>query len=250
MDYSAIFSARASRYVDASVRWPDVRAEEFETYLQSLQLQPGERLLDVPCGVGQLCRLKPASVNFTGLDPAADFVSACASSNVPAVQGSLRASPFVEQAFDVVGSLTGVHHEADRHEIYSEWHRLLCGGGRLVVLDVWQGSGIGEFLNGFVNDWNSLGHCGVFLQDADLQALRSVGFVDVVVREFAYHWRADSDASMHAFMQDLFGLDLRPSLSLMQEAWQQLGWQPSVGECRIPWTLSAVTAKKVRETGR
>lgn len=244
MDYTDIFTGRAGGYATASLRWPEIRSQEFASYFACLGLRAGDRFLDVPCGHGQAFQLVPSDVEYVGLDPAEDFVLACASACAPVVQSNLRHLPFHAQTFHVVGSLTGVHHEIDRREIYSEWFRILRPGGRLVLMDVWVDSRTGVFLNGFVNDWNSQGHQGDFLMKADLDVLRQVGFDQILLSQMDYCWHAPSDAAMHDFMLDLFGLDLQPGLALMRRAWLELGWTPMDAACHIPWTLAAVTATK------
>lgn len=244
MDYSCIFNQRAQSYINASVNWPTVRKHEFVAYLDVLNLKPGERFLDVPCGTGIIAALIDDRVNYSGLDPSGPFVAHCQAQGIPVVKASMRTTGLPDASFDVIGSLTGIHHEAQRAEIYSEWYRLLRPGGRLLLMDVWKGSSSDAFLNGFVHAWSSHGHSGDFVQDADLHALRDEGFVDLAVRQIDYHWCAPSEVAMHDFMQDLFGLDRQPGLSLMLQAWRQLGWQQAVEACRIPWTLAAVSALK------
>lgn len=244
MDYTSIFKERADRYVMASRQWPEIRKEEFSSYLDCLGLHPGEQLLDVPCGLAQVGHLVSPEVGYTGLDPAEDFAVAGGGTGALVVQGNLRCMPFRNHGFDVIGSLTGVHHEVQRTELYAEWLRLLRPGGRLIMMDVWVGSSIDVFLNGFVDRWNSQGHSGHFLQKDDLSALRQVGFDQVVVRQLDYYWRAPSDEEMHAFMLNLFGLDLAPTLPVMQQAWLELGWHKQESGCHLPWSLAVVTASK------
>lgn len=246
MDYSSIFNGRAADYVRASTSAPTIREEEFAAYFDCLQLRPGERFLDAPCGSGQAHLWLPDQVEYLGLDPAPDFVGACVATGIPAVRGDMRATPLQSAFFDVVGSLTGVHHEAQRRTLYAEWWRVLKPGGRLVLIDVWEQSEVGRFLNGFVDTWNSQGHCGDFLSEADLQALESVGFSQLQLHQLRYAWNASSDVSMHRYMLDLFGLDKGPSSDIMCDAWRRLGWVAEQATCRVPWGLAAIIARKPR----
>lgn len=244
MDYSSIFKQRAHRYVAASQRFPEVRAQEFIIYLDCLGLHAGELVLDLPCGLGQAFLLIPPGIEYIGLDPAEDFIVACAGTGAQVVQSGVRHMPFQNNSLDVIGSLTGVHHEIQRTELYAEWFRLLRPGGRLVLMDVWAGSRVDVFLNGFVDRWNSQGHAGYFLQQEDLNGLQRAGFSQVAARQLYYSWHAPTDMDMHTFMTDLFGLDLLPDMPEMKQAWHELGWRQAETGCRIPWSLAVVTANK------
>jgi SAM-dependent methyltransferase len=244
MDYSSIFSDRASRYVVASSRAPDIRANEFRAYLNCLALEACERFLDTPCGSGQAYAWLPDGVSYLGLDPAADFVRACKAVGAPAVQSDMRRTPFQDGYFDVIGSLTGVHHEVDRRSLYAEWWRLLRPGGRLVLADVLAGSKVALFLNGFVAEWNSKGHDGDFLNAGDLADLSAVGFSRQEIQQLSYDWEALSETAMYEFMLDLFGLDRKPDMPKMREAWELLGWRSERGRCKVPWGLVSICAVK------
>lgn len=245
MDYSSIFAARAQRYRDAQVRWPDIRRAELECFATLLGVCAGERILDAPAGNGVLKGYLPSGCDYLALDPAADFVAACREQGLPVQCAPLRNSGLPDGHFDVLGSLTGLHHESRREEVYAEWWRLLKPGGRLVAMDVAVGSAVAGFLNGFVNCWNSQGHAGVFIDQADEQALRQMGFIEVRQVQCEYDWCAADATQMVGFMMDLFGLDRQPSASLMLDA---LAAQLDAG-CRqegyrVPWKLTALLACK------
>ena len=244
MDYSNIFGSRANSYIDASQCWPDTREQELDNFINLLALQPCERLLDVPCGSGLVAKKLAPSIEYLGLDPAQDFVNYCQAQNIPAVQAQMRCTELPSESFDVIGSLTGVHHESNRTELYKEWFRLLKPGGRIVIMDVSKGSPVGLFLNGFVDQWNSAGHQGDFLTELDTQYVTEAGFPTPLINQSSYDWVAANDLAMHSFMLNLFGLDKQPPLAEMQIAWKKLGWQPDEQVCRVPWSLRVIKAYK------
>ena len=249
MDYSAIFGERAGSYVQACELWPEIRSEEFKAYLDKLELQRGERLLDAPCGNGMFAPFVPSFCRYEGLDPAPAFIGACRSVGIQCHASSLRSTGLPCSGFDVVGSLTGIHHEHNRLELYQEWFRLLRPGGRLIVMDVARGSRVAEFLNGFVDRWNSGGHQGDFLGEEDGHCLIGAGFREIAWSDTSYNWSAQNEEDMYAFMIKLFGLDKEPKIAEMQEAWRRLGWHPGSGRCLVPWELRVLSAVKPKESG-
>jgi SAM-dependent methyltransferase len=245
MDYTTIFSGRASRYRDAQQAWPHIRRAELECFVRLLDLKPGEHFLDAPAGNGVVSRYLAPDCHYQALDPAPGFAEDCRALGLQTTCASLRSSGLPAAGFNVVGSLTGVHHEVQREEVYAEWFRLLRPGGRLLVMDVAEGSAVGAFLNGFVHRWNNQGHIGFFLESSDEQALQALGFQQVRRIDCEYDWLADDEAQMLAFMQELFGLDLQPDAGLMAA---ELAATLDAGQVqqgyRVPWGLRALSAYK------
>ena len=104
-----------------------------------LDLPPGARVLDAPCGHGRIARrLAAAGMEVTGVDLTAAYIEqACADPLLPPgavtyVQGDLRALP-VDGPFDAVVcwlNSFGYYDDADCHRVLAEFHRVLRPGGR------------------------------------------------------------------------------------------------------------------------
>ena len=118
-----------------------------------LNPQPGERLLDVAGGTGDIARRfvqaadrvrerrggEPASavicdINaemlMAGIDPAKD-----AGMDLARVCGNAESLPFEDGRFDVVTIAYGIRNVTDRMAALREFHRVLKPGGRLGVLE-------------------------------------------------------------------------------------------------------------------
>src|SRR5699024_9848877 len=130
-------------------------------------LKTGERFLDVPCGSGLVAEKLAPNTDYLGLDSSQQFISHYQTKGIPAVQASMHCTELPSAHFDVIDSLTGVHHETHRAGLYKEWFRLLKPGGRVLIAYSALGSPVDHFLNGFVDQWNSEGHQGYFLRDED-----------------------------------------------------------------------------------
>lgn len=108
----------------------------------AVQVQPGQRVLDVACGTGILAReIAPrigSSGRVVGVDPSSGMV-AVAKQLAPAIEwreGVAESLPFPDQSFDAVVSQFGLMFFTDRRQALYEMLRVLTPGGRLAVA-VW-----------------------------------------------------------------------------------------------------------------
>ncbi|UWZ83257.1 class I SAM-dependent methyltransferase [Occallatibacter riparius] len=99
-----------------------------------LDAKPGERILDLGCGDGQLtAQLAAIGTNITGVDSSAAMVEAAKSRGIAAEQGSAEQLPFPANQFDAVFSNAALHWVRGQDEMMAEVHRVLKRGGRFVV---------------------------------------------------------------------------------------------------------------------
>lgn len=103
---------------------------------------PGQRVLDVACGTGVVCREVRSRLDsrgaVTGLDANRGML-AVAERRAPAVtwvHGRAEHLPFADGDFDRVVSQFGLMFFRDRHGAIAEMVRVLSGGGRFAVA-VW-----------------------------------------------------------------------------------------------------------------
>lgn len=99
-----------------------------------LNPQPGERILDLGCGDGQLTlRLAATGALVTGVDASPEMVAAARSRGVNADQGSAESLPYEAGRFDAVFSNAALHWVRDQDAMMAEVHRVLKPGGRFVA---------------------------------------------------------------------------------------------------------------------
>lgn len=99
-----------------------------------LNAQPGERILDLGCGDGQLTlRLATTGAKLTGVDASPQMAAAARARGVHADHASAELLPYANASFDAVFSNAALHWVRDHDAMMSEVHRVLRSGGRFVA---------------------------------------------------------------------------------------------------------------------
>jgi SAM-dependent methyltransferase len=129
----------------------------FETgaaaFVERLELAPGERVLDVACGTGNLTLpAARAGAHTTGIDIAPDLVAQLAARAaaedlaVAAREGDAEALPFADGSFDTVVSMFGAMFAAHPDRAADELLRVTRSGGRIAMANWTREGFVGQML--------------------------------------------------------------------------------------------------------
>lgn len=174
-------------------RWASYISATTRETLRRLALRPGERLLDMGCGTGELVarihQLSPA-VRIFGADLAPAMLRQ-ASEKVTRAAALIAADavrlPFAAAVFDVVVSSSSFHYWPSPEAGLAEIQRVLRPGGRLVITD-------------WCDDYLACRVCDITLRLIDPahhraygtracdRMLRDAGFREVQVERFRVSW--------------------------------------------------------------
>jgi SAM-dependent methyltransferase len=102
--------------------------------LEWLSPQPGEHILDLGCGDGQLtARLAAVGANVKGIDDSFAMVQVAQARGIDAIQAPAEQLPLADASFDAVFSNAALHWVRGQDAMMSEVHRILRPGGRFVA---------------------------------------------------------------------------------------------------------------------
>ena len=102
--------------------------------LEWLAPQPGERILDLGCGDGQLTlRIAASGAIVVGIDASSEMVTAARARGVEADIGPAEKLPYPDHIFDAVFSNAVLHWVRGQDEMLSQVRRVLRPGGRFVA---------------------------------------------------------------------------------------------------------------------
>lgn len=102
--------------------------------LEWLAPQPGERILDLGCGDGQLTqKLVAGGADIAAADASSEMVEAARSRGITAEVAKAEELPYADASFDAVFSNAVLHWVRDQDAMMREVHRVLKPGGRFVA---------------------------------------------------------------------------------------------------------------------
>lgn len=237
-EYNAYFNNRWLQYSRACLQHPDALQQEFQVAVDVLNVQAVDRILNIPAAYNDIIsafRVVPQV--YDTLETSAVF------SEKAGILWSNWCPLNVKQRYTKILSLASLHH-LDRHDrlvFFQECFRCLEDSGSLVVGDVKAGSPQAVWLNGFVDQYNSFGHKGLFWSAEDAALFQEAGF-QVELLEKDYEWTFSNKEGLLDFVRDLFGLDKPLSDS---ELWSALSDCFSLNGYNLPWKLLYYRATKV-----
>ena len=243
--YRDIFQKRGHLYHQAMTLYPQARTEEFHHVVRVAGMKDGDIVCDVPSGGGYLRNFVDRTVSFLHIETSAVFADLCrvnGASNV--LLATLEDIPIETGSVDNVISLAALHHVDERELFFAEAYRILRQGGTFTVADVQAQSAVSKFLDGFVNEHNTMGDRGNYIHAKSQEEFAQSGFTIMEASLIPFHWKFVSHQAMGKFCQMLFGIDKADSAQVVEGIRKHMGYFVEGNACRMNWELLFIKAKK------
>ncbi len=151
-------------------------------------IQPGDSVLDVGCGTGEVALLARTRTNagkVYGIDPAPEMIAVAKSKaarrklDVDFRVGVIETLPFPDASMDVVTSSLMMHHLPEEIQVLgmAEVYRVLKPGGRLLIADFMRPAG--SLMNHIFTTVTHHQHVRSGLADEVTMLLKKTGFSQV-----------------------------------------------------------------------
>jgi SAM-dependent methyltransferase len=244
--YADIFNKRGAAYHKAMQVYPEARDQEFEAMTALLSPQDGDVIADMPSGGGYLRRYFGSNdVQLVAIETTQAFYEQCIEDeSTQSKLCNLDSTGLATGSVDAVASMAGLHHVEDREAVFTEINRILKPDGEVCLADVEKGSEIDGFLNTFVDQHNSMGHKGRFIDKEFRHDLISANFNITFDAMLKYTWSFEGIEEMIDYCRLLFGLDQATSQQILDGISSYQGYFVNNGSCRMNWKLRFIKCTK------
>jgi len=237
-NYQKIFIKRANDYHYAMQKYPDARFYEFESLISTTDFSSIKKVLDIPSGGGYLKKHIPRNIELIS----ADFSEGFTNENIQLANPTQLA--YSDNSFDLVLSLSGLHHLNDVPKFIHECLRILKENGSFIFSDVKRDSPVDFFLNEFVNKYNSLGHNGAFFTENSFNEfpLLQEKIIRTQYNQYPFVFKGKSE--MLCFFSFFFGLDKADENIIYDGIRDILGIKSTENGIEVDWGLIQFEFKK------
>ncbi|RQH16602.1 class I SAM-dependent methyltransferase [Okeania hirsuta] len=238
-NYKDIFNQRGTLYHQGMLKYPLARAAEFNNIIKLSDLQDNQIICDMPSGGCYISNFIQQNLKIISIETSNEFIkdSHNTVNNTIVVCEDISNIPLNSNSIDRIMSLAGLHHIEHKVDFYKEAYRLLKTKGIFCIADALKDSKVANFLNIFVDQYNSMGHQGNFLTENTKDELEFINFQVVHNDSISYHWCFDSVASMVDYCQLLFGIDQANYNQILEGIETYLGYYLENDKCYMNWEL-------------
>ena len=222
-------------------KYPDALTQEFEAAAQIVLETNPTVVLNMMAGGVPLDKYLPHSIEYFAFECNKEFAELTHTQLC-----TLEHINMPDHSADTIVNIASLHHSSteERALFYKECLRILKPGGYLVIGDVMKGTRQDDWLNTFVNNYNSRGHNGNFWSADDCNLFCTTGFSEIQCKIENYNWCFENMHACTDFSKHLFGLDLASAAEIENGLVRYLEPQTINGSLLLPWTLGYFIARR------
>ena len=212
-DATEFHGKRSTDYRIALSKFADAWRPDIACMNRLLQPERGETILEIGAGNGYFSRAIAACLGPEGLliasDPSVDQLSDLEGDaehgNIEVVATSADALDIGQEGIDAVWSRGAIHHVGDKTATFARCADLVRPGGRMVIADIFAGTRLARYFDGFIARSCSTGHEVAFLSREFAESLCALtGWGPPVFHEMITPWEFGSRADIGRFLHLLF----------------------------------------------
>jgi ubiquinone/menaquinone biosynthesis C-methylase UbiE len=146
LKYNHLYETIAGFYDDTQRVWYDLKGMDrdalyLSSYLDLLEIKPGDSVLETSVGTGLNFKYLPRGVKLFGLDLSPEMLSRCQANlrrwelDASLFVGNAETLPFANSSFDVVFHVGGINFFSDRAQAIREMIRVAKPGSLILIAD-------------------------------------------------------------------------------------------------------------------
>lgn len=243
---------RSSNYRDALSFYPDAWRADIACMKRFLKPAAGERILEVGAGNGYFSGAIAACLGAEGLlvasDPSVDQLSGLEKknqhSNIKVVPASADTLEIGFTDFDAIWTRGAVHHVSNKTAAFTRFMEVARPGGRLVIADIFAGTPLARYFDGFIARSCTTGHEVSFLSYEFAESICLIsGWGKPVFHEVVTPWEFTRREDIGAFLKLLFSA--KPNYSeqdCLDAADDYLSVSETSGGWALMWPMTVMIA--------
>lgn len=243
---------RSAQYRDALSLYHEAWLADVACMERFLAPAPGQRILEVGAGNGYFSRAIASRLGPQGLlvatDPSIEQLAGLecegASGNIRVAQASAAKLDIAFTDFDAVWSRGAMHHVFDKTSAFRRMAQLLRPGGRLVIADVFAGTPLARYFDGFIARSCVTGHEVSYLSQEFAASLCALtGWNEPEFHEVVTPWEFRERADIGRFLQLLFSAkDCYSAKDCLDAADHYLSVAPTSSGWALMWPMTVMVA--------
>jgi arsenite methyltransferase len=246
---------RSKLYKKAMEEYPKARLEDIKVMKEYLMPKEGEFILEIGAGNGFFSKYISERIGDNGKlivsDPSSEQLEAVKDlnkSNIEILQKGAEDIDLDENSVDAIWSFGAMHHCFNKKEAFENFKSVLKVGGRLVLVDVFEGSNLARHFDDKVDKYCITGHKVEFWRDEmAINLCNSVGLGKPKIIDLNIKWKFESEKEVGKFLYKIHAMTKSNHWEILKGAKDILGIEKTGGKYYLNWPMKIMIMKNGRK---